>query len=101
MSSLRRHGAPPTGTQLSKTSSGAKEQVVTASWDNTARVWGKRNGAEVFTLKGHTGGVESASFSPDGSRIVTGSRDKTAKVWDTRPFKPSILPRDLARGHGR
>ena len=29
--------------------------------------------SDLLTLKGHTGGVDSASFSPDGSRIVTGS----------------------------
>ena len=28
--------------------------------------------------------VNSASFSPDGSRIVTASEDKTAKVWDAK-----------------
>ena len=28
--------------------------------------------------------VDSAAFSPDGSRIVTASRDKTAKVWDAK-----------------
>jgi len=38
----------------------------------------------LLTLKGHSGGVTSASFSPDGTRIVTGSGDKTAKVWDAK-----------------
>ena len=40
--------------------------------------------ADLLTLEGHTNGVNSASFSPDGSRIVTGSVDKTAKVWDAK-----------------
>jgi WD40 repeat protein len=26
--------------------------------------------------------VNSAAFSPDGSRIITASNDNTAKVWD-------------------
>ena len=144
-------------------------RLVTGSGDETAKVWDAKSGAEVLTLKGHTGPVEvgvvqprrlagrhrecgqdgeglgrqercrgphaqgahrsglvgvvqprrladrhrewgqdgeglgrqerrrgphaqgahqahvqSASFSPDGSRIVTGSDDKTAKVWDAR-----------------
>jgi WD40 repeat protein len=48
-----------------------------------------------MTLKGHTGPVTSASFSPDGSRIVTASWDNTAKVWDMRPINREFLPRDL------
>ena len=35
-----------------------------------------------LTLKGHSGGVTSVSFSPDGKRIVSGSGDNTLKVWD-------------------
>ncbi len=58
--------------------------IVTGSWDNTAKVWDAKTGAEVRTLKGHTNLVSSASFSVDGSRIVTGSRDTTAKVWDAK-----------------
>ncbi len=33
-------------------------------------------------LEGHSDGVSSANFSPDGSKIVTASMDKTARVWD-------------------
>jgi eukaryotic-like serine/threonine-protein kinase len=64
-------------------------RVVTASGDNTAKVWDARSGALVLTLTGHApgdfgAGILSASFSPDGSRIVTGGADATAKVWDAR-----------------
>jgi WD40 repeat protein len=43
-------------------------------------------GALIAELKGHAGSVNSAAFSPDGSRIVTASGDGTARVWmaDTR-----------------
>ncbi len=44
----------------------------------------------LFTLYGHTGGVNSAAFSPDGSRIVTGSGGGTAKVWDARSGSPLL-----------
>ena len=33
-------------------------------------------------LEGHTGSVNSASFSPSGDRIVTASDDGSARVWD-------------------
>ena len=37
-----------------------------------------------LVLAGHMGLVNSAAFSPDGSRIVTASWDTTARVWDAR-----------------
>jgi hypothetical protein len=59
-------------------------RIVTGSWDQMAKVWDARSGAEALTLEGHMGEVYSASFSPDGSRVLTGSTDRTAKVWDAR-----------------
>ena len=35
-------------------------------------------------LWGHSGLVNTASFSPDGSRIVTASYDGTARIWDAQ-----------------
>ncbi len=36
----------------------------------------------------HKNRVNSASFSPDGTRVVTASFDKTARVWDAASSKP-------------
>ena len=33
---------------------------------------------------GHTKGVPSVAFSPDGTRVVSGSEDMTLKIWDAR-----------------
>src|SRR5207253_1349432 len=57
-------------------------RIVTASEDNTARIWDVASGKEIAILRGHDGIVYSAAFSPDGSRIVTASGDKTARIWD-------------------
>jgi WD40 repeat protein len=56
-------------------------RVVTASHDNTARVWHADTGAVLAELKGHAAPVASAAFSPDGARVVTASHDNTARVW--------------------
>ena len=36
---------------------------------------------------GHTAGVNSAHFSPDGKRIATASWDHTTKIWDAASGK--------------
>jgi hypothetical protein len=57
-------------------------RVVTASSDNTARLWEAGSGKEIAVLKGHVGLVLSAAFSHDGMRVVTASEDKTARLWE-------------------
>jgi WD40 repeat protein len=59
------------------------KRVVTASADNTARLWDVDSGKEIASLKGHARGLSSVAFSPDGKRVVTSSWDKTARLWDT------------------
>ncbi len=47
----------------------------------------------------HQGGVNSAAFSPDGTRVVTASADQTARVWDATTGKPlGAAPRASGRG---
>src|SRR5713226_4189042 len=43
-------------------------------------------------LRGHTSGVCSVSFSPDGSRIVSGSWDNTVRLWDAATGQPLGQP---------
>jgi WD40 repeat protein len=44
---------------------------------------GGRSACE-HTLEGHSGGVNSVVFSPDGSRVASGSDDWTARIWDVQ-----------------
>ena len=57
-------------------------RVVTASDDNTARIWEAASGELLATLEGHVSRVGSAAWSPDGSRVVTASGDKSARIWE-------------------
>jgi WD40 repeat protein len=56
--------------------------IVTASEDNTVRIWEARTGSPLFTLVGHSDMVFSAVFSPDGRFVATASFDHTAWIWD-------------------
>ena len=67
--------------------SDTKLRLVTASFDETARIWDAESGKEVGVLKGHTGPVRAAAFSTDGKRVVTASQDSTARVWDAESGK--------------
>jgi len=47
-------------------------RLATWTWDNVLRVWDVDTGASIAVLDGHTDGISSAAFSPDGTRIVSG-----------------------------
>jgi WD40 repeat protein len=53
------------------------QRILTASSDNTARLW-NLSGQALVTFGGHTAEVWSAVFSPDGRRVLTASDDATA-----------------------
>jgi WD40 repeat protein len=50
---------------------------------------------DLFTLRGHTGAVNSVAWSPDRRHVASGSDDHTVRIWDAVKAKPvSVL-----RGH--
>ena len=52
--------------------------------------WQRQMHLDLRTLHGHSGGVRSVAFSPDGQRIVTGSLDGTAKAWEAATGKELV-----------
>jgi WD40 repeat protein len=57
------------------------QRILTGSQDQTAKLWDAASGIELLTLKGHSGWIISAAFSPNGKRIAT-SGAGTANVWE-------------------
>jgi len=60
----------------------AGDTIVSASIDDTLKVWDAHTGEELRTLVGHTGVVNGCAISPAGDTIVSASDDETLKVWD-------------------
>jgi len=46
-------------------------------------LWDASTGQEIRTFAGHTGGVYSVAFSPEGSRGLTGGSDGLTFLWDS------------------
>ena len=76
-----------TGSVYSAAFSPDGKRIVSASWDETVRIWDVQTGKELQKLEGHTKVVSSASFSPDGKRIVSASWDNTVRIWDSKTGK--------------
>jgi WD40 repeat protein len=56
-------------------------KILTASDDNTAKLWDIR-GNILSIFKQHSSNVTTAVFSPDGTKVLTASWDGTAKLFD-------------------
>jgi WD40 repeat protein len=75
--------------------------IVTASGDNTARLWDATSPTYdlVGTLAGHAATVDWAEFSPSGRDVLTASRDGTAKLFPTQLVDTLSRACELVRPH--
>jgi WD40 repeat protein len=65
--------------------------IVTASNDDTARVWNAITGQQVSIMQ-YSADVNSAHFSSDGERVITASKDCTVQIWDRATGYPLNVP---------
>jgi WD40 repeat protein len=59
-----------------------------------AKVWDVSTGAELFTLSGQAGVINTV-YSPDGARVATAATDGSVKVWDAASGR-ELLTLDLS-----
>ena len=59
------------------------QYALSASWDNTIRLWNLTTGESEKTLIGHSKDVLSVCFSPDNRLIMSCGRDRSIKLWNT------------------
>ncbi|MEB3831803.1 WD40 repeat domain-containing protein, partial [Phormidium sp. CCY1219] len=55
--------------------------AVSASYDNTLKLWDLATGSERATLTGHSDLVMAVAITPDGTGAVSASDDNTLKLW--------------------
>jgi hypothetical protein len=66
--------------ELAETGVFREKQI--GSGDNAIKLWNVRTGRLLCNLIGHSDGVESVAFSPDGQTFASGCWDATVKLWD-------------------
>ena len=57
--------------------------AISASYDQTLKIWDTETGRELKTLTGHSKSVNAVDLAPDGKTAISASYDQTLKIWDT------------------
>ncbi|MEH2422774.1 MAG: hypothetical protein V7K48_18205 [Nostoc sp.] len=58
------------------------KQVISASRDETLKLWNLETGENERTFHGHSGWVNAVTLTPDGKQVISASRDETLKLWN-------------------
>jgi len=58
------------------------KRIVSTDSHGTIRIWDASTGKQLHMLKGHTGNVINAQFTPDGTRVISSGSDTTIRIWD-------------------
>ncbi|ODV95925.1 hypothetical protein PACTADRAFT_2231 [Pachysolen tannophilus NRRL Y-2460] len=64
--------------------------IVSASFDNSIKLWDGKDGKFISTFRGHVAPVYQTSWSSDCRYLVSCSKDTTLKVWDVKTKKLAV-----------
>jgi WD40 repeat protein/serine/threonine protein kinase len=67
-------------------------QVVTASKDESARIWDATTGNPLTPSMKHDGSVNHVTFSTNGKLVVTASEDGNARIWNAKTGVLEVPP---------
>jgi len=65
----------------------ANDQLLSASWDGSIRLWSISTGLMTKKFMGHRGAAHIAIFGPDGKTIYSAGADRKIRVWDMASAK--------------
>ena len=57
--------------------------LASSSADGEIQLWSLPQGERLHSIVGHTRGVRSVAFSPDGQMLASGGYDRAIKLWNT------------------
>lgn len=82
---IKTPGHSDTVTSIKLTSDG--QYLVSASYDNTVKIWDFYQGDLIRTLRGHSSWIISVSLTPDDDKIISSDLDGTIKIWEFKTGK--------------
>ena len=60
--------------------------MLSSSKDTSLKIWDLREGRLLFSLQGHSGPVNCARFSKDGSFFASGGADQLVMLWKSNLY---------------